>query len=180
MTSRVGMTSRVLGFVLVGVAAWGGIVAYVGPTFDFDMGNTMKPWVWNQSHWTLHLAPGVVGVVGGLLMLAATRRAPEALGAFMALVSGAWFIVGPTLEPLWQHGGPSATIGASGSTTLRVLEGIGYQYGTGAVMVMLSAFALGLLALAPVSSTAAAPDTATTGITPGPRPRLSRHHASHA
>lgn len=184
MTTRANMSSRALGFLLVGVAAWGGIVAFVGPTFDFRIQNAMNSWVWNENHAALYFAPGLVGVVGGLLMLTAARRAPARLGALLALVSGGWFLVGPTLEPLWRgaSAGVSGTIGASGSTGFRALEGIGFQYGTGAVMVALSMFALGLLASAPVPAPAVEPETAAPTVAqapPGPRP-FARRHPTHA
>ena len=183
MTSTTRLTCRGTGLLLVGIAAWGGIVAFVGPTFDFTMANTTSSWVWNESHATMHFAPGLVGVVGGLLLLTAPRAAIARLGALLAVVSGTWFVIGPTLEPLWHRGGvnTSGTIGSTGSTTMRALEGIGYHYGTGAAMVLLSAFAFGVLALVPVMSTGAAPATEPRTTEQLPRPqRFSRHHATHA
>lgn len=180
MEFLVRLGSRGLGLLLIGVAAWGGIVAFAGPTFDFTMGQTTTAWAWNQSHATLHFAPGLAGVLGGLLMLSARRWALERLGALLVLVSGIWFLIGPTLEPLWHSGSLSTSgpLGSSGSTTMRVLEGIGYQYGTGAVMSILSAFALGLLALAPAAVAANEP-AASTGEQRRAR-RFSFRHASHA
>lgn len=148
--------TRGVGFVLMAVAAWGGVVAFVGPTFDFEFGDATRAWVWSQSHALLYVAPGAVGLLGGFLLLATARWALERLGALLALGSGVWFLIGPTVEPLWRNDTARETIGTQGSTTLRVLEGIGYHYGTGAVLVMLAAFALGLLALAPATSAAAA------------------------
>ena len=182
------LVSRGIGIVLVAIAAWGGVVAFVGPSFDFTVGNAMRSWVWNQSHATLSFAPGLVGVVGGLLMLAALRPGMARLGALLALIAGTWFVIGPTLDPLWHRGGVDAA-GTAGSTTMRVLEGIGYHYGTGIAIVLLSAFALGLLAITPeaVGVTEDVPrrlpgdasESATVEEPRRPR-RLSRHHASHA
>ncbi len=150
--------TSVLGVLVIAVAAWGAIVAYVGPTFSFDMGTTTSAWIWTRSHTTLDLAPGVVGIVGGLLMVAAHTRAMKSLGALLALISGTWFLVGPSLEPLWQTGGvtTNGSAGSSGTTLVRALEAISYHYGTGAVLAVLSAFALGLLA-APSTVPVAAP-----------------------
>ena len=169
-------TSRVTGLLLMLVAAWGGIVAFVGPTFDFDMGDTTRAWVWNENHWTLHAAPGVVGVVGGLLLAIGTPWALGRLGALLALASGVWFVLGPTLEPLWHSSGAgtSGLVGPNGTTLHRVLEAIGYHYGTGVVMVMLASFALGLLAFAP---RAVAADRR---VTTQPEPRPSFQRARHA
>jgi hypothetical protein len=177
MESTVRASVRALGLLLIGVAAWGGVVAFVGPSFGFRLGNTTAAWVWNESHATLHFAPGVAGLIGGLLMLIATTRAMERVGGVLALTSGAWFLIGPSLEPLWHSGATTATLGSSGSTTMRVLEGIGYQYGTGAVMVALAAFALGLLAPGPVAARATTP--APTGTRRRPR-RPSFRHVSNA
>jgi hypothetical protein len=148
-----------LGILVIGVSVWGGIVAFVGPTFDFDTGTTTRAWVWTQSHWTLGLAPAVLGIVGGLMIAMPRRRAVERLGAVFALIAGAWFVLGPTLEPLWQQGGitTSGSDGITQSRLIRVLEGIGYHYGTGTVLMLLGAFALGLLATAPARAAATAP-----------------------
>jgi hypothetical protein len=56
-------------------------------------------------------------------------------------------VIGPTVEPLWQHGSITAgsTIGVTGSRTVRVLEGIGYHYGTGVVLMLLGTISLAFL-----------------------------------
>jgi hypothetical protein len=134
--------------LVIAVAGWGGLVEFLGPRFDFDIATTRKAWVWTQSHWTLGLAPAVVGMVGGLLILLGGRVAVQRLGAALALIAGAWFVIGPTVEPLWQHGGitTSGSDGVTQSRTIRVLEGVGYHYGTGTALMLLGAFVLGLLA----------------------------------
>jgi hypothetical protein len=148
---RVTRALEVLGILVAGVAAWGGIVAYVGPTFNFDIGTTTRAWVWTQSHWTLSLAPAILGIVGGVMIATTGRLVLERLGAAFALIAGAWFVLGPTLAPLWQHGGitTSGSDGVTQSRAIRVLEGVGYHYGTGTVLMLLGALALGLLATAP-------------------------------
>lgn len=179
-------SARLVGIVIAAVAAWGGVVAYVGPTFDFNLGSTTRAWVWSQSHTTLHLGPGICGLVGGLLLVLGGWRLAR-LGAVLGIVSGAWFLVGPTIEPLWQaNGDTSGTTGSAGSTSMRVLEGIGYHYGTGLVLVLLSALALGLLARPRVVEAMPAPTEpaeAETIVSPGPEPaeeQLVYRHPSHA
>jgi hypothetical protein len=167
--------ARALGLPLLATAAWGGVVAFVGPTFDFVTGSTTSAWVWNQSHATLHFAPGLVGIFGAVLMLAAATRGRQRLGALLTLTAGAWFVLGPSLEPLWQSSAPGA-LETSGSRVMRALEAVGYQYGTGALMMMLAAFSLGLLArAAPVPDPAQAAAPARTR-----RRRVSLRHVSHA
>src|SRR5437763_16967192 len=103
-----------MGFLVMLVAAWGGIVAFVGPSFNYEIAGTHDPWVWNRSHAILHVAPGAVGVVGGMLMLSAIPWALERLGAMLALAAGVWFVIGPTLEPLWgAHGASTAALDGS-------------------------------------------------------------------
>ena len=151
-----------LGVLVVAVSAWGGIVAYIGPTFDFDTGSTTNAWIWSQSHWTLMLTAGAVGIVGGVLLMLPVGLAAARLGAVLALIAGGWFVLGPTLAPLWQHAGvtTSGSDGVTGSRTERVLEGIGYHYGTGTVLMLLGAFALGLLAAVPAVAPATVPEHA--------------------
>jgi len=165
--------TSILGGLVIGVSIWGGLVPYVGPTFDFDMGSTTKAWMWTQSHWTLHLAPAVVGIVGGLLMLLPGRLATRRIGSILALVAGGWFVLGPTLAPLWQHGGvtTSGSDGVTGSRTVRVLEGVGYHNGTGVTLMLLGAIALGLLA-APAPAPAETEPSPTPGEDTRVRPRL--------
>jgi len=141
------------------------------------MAGTTEAWVWNPSQATLHLAPAVGGMLGGLLMLVGTSRAVQRLGGLLALASGLWFLLGPSLEPLWHNGAVNGALGPSGSTTVRVLEAVGYKYGTGAVMVALAAFALGLLTPAPAI---AAPTEKPARSSTRKRTRFSFRHPSHA
>lgn len=153
------MPGAVLGVFVIAVAAWGGVVAFVGPTFDFEIGSTTRAWVWTQSHWTLHLTPAIVGIVGGLLIMFSAGRGGRVAGALLALLSGVWFVIGPTLEPLWQNGGTttSGTDGVTGSQTVRVLEGIGYHYGTGVVLMLLGMLTLVFLPAPPAAEPAPSP-----------------------
>ena len=148
------LTLRMLGGFVTAVALWGGLVAYVGPRFGFDMGTTDRAWAWNTGHTLLNLGPGVAGAVGGLLLLFGSSLLLP-LGAALGLLSGLWFLVGPSLEPLWRAGSGIAALGSSGSTTERGLEGLGYYYGTGATLLLFSAVALGLI-LAPAAPAVAA------------------------
>jgi hypothetical protein len=149
-TPRFGV--RVLGLLILLIGIWGGIVPFVGPLFHFKMGNT-GAWTWTESRGTLHVAPAIAAVVGALLLLGGTRAA-QSLGGLLSLVAGIWFVIGPSLEPLWTSssgggmhmmGGGMTGMQGTGSKTKQALEAIGYHYGTGAVIAALAAFALGLL-----------------------------------
>lgn len=153
-----------LGVLVALVGAWGGIVAYAGPSFGFGMGSS-GAWTWTEGRATLHLAPAIAAIVGGLVLLAARTRGTRLLGGLLAMVGGVWFVIGPSLSPLWE--GSASAAGSTGShmmggamgshmmggtttsTTMQALQGLGYHYGTGALIAVLAAFAVGLVAAAP-------------------------------
>ncbi len=144
MTARV----RAVGIAVVLVGAWGALIPFVGPLFGYRMGN-VTAWTWSESHATLHLVPGVVALVGGVLMLGAARGRAR-LGAVLALLGGAWFILGPTFHPAWASGDGMASGGGmmmmGGGVWNGIASALGYHYGTGVVIGALGAYALGVLA----------------------------------
>lgn len=146
--------ARGLGIVVLLVSFWGGIVAYAGPSFGYAMGSG-GAWTWTQSRATLHLAPAIAAAVGALVLLLARTRGAQLSGALLSMTAGVWFVLAPTLQPLWQgtatSGGQmmmgTSTMGGQGtSTTMQALQGIGYHYGTGALIAVLAACATGILA----------------------------------
>jgi hypothetical protein len=94
-------------------------------------------------------------------------------GGLLALAGGLWFIAGPSVSMLW-NGGVQATGAAIGDNGTRVLEWIGFYYGTGGLITAFSTYGLGFLAALPVSgeavpaTAAAAPATTAPGTAPGP------------
>ena len=131
------------GVVAVLVSAWGGIVPYVGPLFDYR-GDGSQAWHWNLAHAVLALAPGALGVLLGLFVIAESRgivvgrgRLTLAAAGTLLMVCGAWFAVGPLAWPVLSDGGPYFVA----STHLRVLAyEVGYSIGTGLVLVVCGAF----------------------------------------
>lgn len=168
-----------IGGLLVLVGIWGGLVPFVGPSFGFSMGST-PAWTWTESAGTLHVAPAIVAVIAGAALIVGVARPISALAA---AVAGVWFVIGPSLHPLWASasapaghamtGGTMVGMGGSdASSTRQALEAIGYHYGTGALIAVLGSLALGL-ALATRSATAADVERS-----PSPRAtRLSGHPA---
>lgn len=137
MTAKI----RTLGILVLLVGAWGALVPFVGPLFGYNMGN-VAAWTWTESHFSLHLLPGVVAAVGGLLMLRSTA-ARVRLGAILGLLGGAWFILGPTFHPAWAGGSGMTMMG--NNVWSGILSSFGYHYGPGVVLTAVSAFALGAL-----------------------------------
>jgi hypothetical protein len=86
-------------------------------------------------------------------MLYSTRRSTASFGGLLALAGGLWFIVGPSVSMLW-NGGTQATGPAFGDDGTRVLEWIGFYYGTGALITLFASYGLGFLAALPVTGEA--------------------------
>ncbi len=145
--------ARGLGIAVLLVGIWGGLVAYAGPTFGYSMGSG-SAWTWTESRATLHFAPAVAAIVGALVLVLARRRGTQLSGALLSMTAGVWFVIAPTLHPLWQGAassgghmmmGGAMAGGNASSTTMQALQGIGYHYGTGALIAVLGACATGLL-----------------------------------
>jgi hypothetical protein len=134
-------TGAFSGLLLVILGIWGGIIPFIGPSFGYAFGNHAT-WYYSADRLYLDILPGVAVIVGGLILLRAGNRAAGVLGSWLAIAGGAWFVVGPSVSLLWEHGvGP---IGAPlFGTTRQMLELVGYFYGLGALIVALGAFALG-------------------------------------
>jgi hypothetical protein len=131
------------GVVAVLVSAWGGIVPYVGPAFNYS-GDGSGSWHWNLAHSVLALAPGVAGVLLGLFVIAESRgvvvgrgRLSLATAGTLLMVCGAWFALGPFAWPVLSNGSNYFVA----STHLRVFTyEVGYSIGTGLILVICGAF----------------------------------------
>jgi hypothetical protein len=99
------------------------------------------------------LLPGIGAAYGGLILLGllGSVRVAPALGALIALASGAWFVLGSEFSRLWTTPPP----GGTGSDWMVIATNAGYHEGLGLAIAALSAFALGLLALLPERTPAA-------------------------
>lgn len=133
-----------LGLLSVLAGAWGGIVAYIGPTFGYQS-NGSGSWVWSWQHSLLHLIPGAVAVAAGLLMwamAARTRGGSGRLGSGLAglalLASGAWFVLGPVVWPIYH----TSPVFGPASPTDNFVNQLGYNLGPGLVIVALGGLTL--------------------------------------
>lgn len=134
------------GTLLVLLGAWGGIIAFVGPYFHYSYTPAVA-WTYNTDRLWLEILPGGATFLGGLLLAISGRRLFAMAGAWLAAISGAWFALGTVLAPVWKGslagGTPTGT-----TTSMRVLEQIGFFTGLGIVIVFLAAIAIGRLTLA--------------------------------
>jgi hypothetical protein len=153
-TLRVPRTrGAVSGLLLMILGAWGAVVPFIGPYFDYSYG-TDQEWQWSAARGWLEVLPGAVTFVGGFLLLVSTNRVRGSVGGWLAVLGGAWFVVGLTVAPWWQIGAVGAPLSQHDSG--RAIAQLGYFYALGAVILFLAAFALGRLAVVGVRDLRAA------------------------
>lgn len=75
------------GFLLILLGAWGALIPFVGPFFDFAF-SPDRAWTWTEARGWLQVLPGAVAVVGGLLLLVSRNRATAMFGAWLAVLAG--------------------------------------------------------------------------------------------
>jgi hypothetical protein len=141
------------GVLLVLLGAWGALVPFIGPSFNFAY-TPDSSWTWTAARGWLELLPGAVVGVGGLLLLMTRNRAVGHLGAWMGILGGAWFVIGPQLADLMNIGSVGTPTGSS--TGMRTLEALAYFYALGAIIVFLASAAFGRLSVRTVSDLRAA------------------------
>ena len=133
------------GALLVLLGIWGGLIPFVGPYLHYAY-TPNSAWTYTTGRLWLTVLPAIGTLVGGLMLLASALRPVAILGAWLAVLSGAWFITGSALAALWTSGGPAQGTPAGG-TLARTVEQIGFFTGLGAVVLFLAAVALGRLSV---------------------------------
>jgi hypothetical protein len=144
------------GAMLLLLGLWGGLSPLVGPYFGYAFGED-DAWRATTDMLWLSFLPAAAVVVGALVLIAGTNRLAAGLGAWLALVGGIWFVIGPAFSLLWDGGGPAAPIGRPlGDEGLRVTELLWSFYAVGAMTTALAASALARLATVSVRDLEAA------------------------
>ncbi len=134
----------VSGLLLVILGAWGALIPFVGPHFNFAY-TPDRDWAWTTARGWLEVFPGVATVLGGLLLIFSSNRAVAMFGGWLAVLGGAWFVVGEQFAPMLRIG----TVGDPVATTerKRALLEVTYFSGLGALIVFLGGIALARLAV---------------------------------
>ncbi|HET6865705.1 MAG TPA: hypothetical protein VFH80_07270 [Solirubrobacteraceae bacterium] len=129
------------GLLIIVLGVWGGLIPFIGPYFHYSFGGD-QTWHFTMQRLWLDILPGAVAVLGGFMLMTASSRIGGLTAGWVALVAGAWFVVGPAVALLWDQN--IYAIGAPhGGSVRRMLEWVGYFGGLGAVIVGLAAFAMG-------------------------------------
>jgi hypothetical protein len=136
MPRRRGAVSGLL-IVLAGV--WCAAIPFIGHYLDLVIGPD-RAWDMTAGRFWLSLVPGIVAVVGGLMLMRSANRASATLGAQLALAAGVWLVIGRSLSLVWTSTWAEPPLGG---TTTQALELLLYFYGTGVLITALAGIALG-------------------------------------
>ncbi len=141
------------GLLLVLLGIWGALIPFVGPYFRYAY-SPDRAWVATSGRMWLEVLPGVVALVGGVVVLISRFRPAAVFGAWLAAVAGAWFAVGELIAGRWAR---LPKVGAPvGGPARAVLEQIGFFTGLGVVIVFVAALALGRFTVIAARDAAAA------------------------
>ena len=129
----------VSGLILVILGAWGALIPFVGPHFNFAY-TPDQDWAWSTARGWLEVLPGAATVVGGLLLIISSNRVTAVLGGWLAVVAGAWFVIGAQVAPLLKIGSAGDPIAVT-DRKRAVLE-ISYFSGLGALIILVAGIVL--------------------------------------
>lgn len=139
------------GLLVLLLALWAGFIPFVGPYFNYGF-SPDSTWHFTLDRLWLDILPAAAAVIGGLTMIAAARRSSGVMGSWLALLGGMWLLVGPSVSLFWSHTAPGVLQSGIGSPLgghdRAAVEMIGFFYGVGGLITMLSAFSVGRFALA--------------------------------
>jgi hypothetical protein len=117
------------------LGAWGALIPFVGPYFNWAY-SPEAAWTWTVGRGWLEVLPGIVVVVGGLLLLGSRNRANAMIGSWLAIAGGVWYVVGAFVAPVLNIGDAGAPV--AGIELKTALLQLTFFYGLGAVIVFLS------------------------------------------
>jgi hypothetical protein len=117
------------------------LIPFVGPYFHFVLGPDQH-WKWTTGRLWLNVLPGAVAALGGLILMGGGPRVSGRFGALMALAAGIWFVVGPDVSMLWNHGVSQAGVPHGRHTFKRFLEFLTFHSGLGSLITALAAYSL--------------------------------------
>jgi hypothetical protein len=155
------------GFLLILLGAWGALIPFAGPYFDFAFLSDQS-WTWTAARGWLEVLPGAVAVVGGLLLLGSRNRATAMLGGWLTVFAGAWFVVGRALAGPLGIGDVGVPVAVTDDKRA-VLE-LAYFSGLGSLIIFLGAVALGRLSVRTARDVAFAERPVAATVQPQPAP----------
>jgi hypothetical protein len=145
------------GVLLLLLGAWGALAPFIGPYFNFEYLSD-QTWRWTTGRLWLEVVPGAATAFAGLLLLFSAHRAVTLFGAWLGMLAGAWFVVGPQIQDRYNIG----LVGTPQASTrlVQLLETLAFFYALGVVIVALSGTAFGRLSVVSLRDLRAAEDRA--------------------
>jgi len=122
------------GLLLLILGAWGALIPFIGPYFHFAYAPG-QAWVWSTARAWLEVFPGATAAAGGFLLLISGNRATAMFGGWLAVIAGAWFVVGRTLASTLRLGDIGQPLAATDAK--RAVIEIAYFSGLGALIVFI-------------------------------------------
>jgi hypothetical protein len=132
------------GLILIILGAWGALIPFVGPHFNFAY-TPDQDWAWSTARGWLDVLPGAATAVGGLLLIFSGNRITAMVGGWLAVLAGAWFVVGREVAPMLGIGSAGDPIAATDRK--RAALEVSYFSGLGALIVFVGAVAIARLAV---------------------------------
>lgn len=171
------------GILLIVLGAWAALVPFIGPYFSFGIEpNSGDAFHWTTSRLVFELLPGAVTALAGIVLLVSASRAATLLFAWLAAISGAWLVVGFTLNAVLNIGDdPVLALPSDASTGKTVAVILLYFLGTGVVIAIVAGTALGRLSVHSIRDVRAAErrDDKDTSNDTTPATDDTRHHTRH-
>ncbi len=124
----------VSGLLLLVLGAWGALAPFIGPFFHLAY-TPGGAWVWSPARAWLEVFPGVTAAVGGFLLLISGNRVTGMFGGWLAVIAGAWFVVGRTLASTLRLGDIGQPLAATDAK--RAVIEIAYFSGLGALIILI-------------------------------------------
>jgi hypothetical protein len=142
----------ITGPLLMVLGVWGALIPFIGHSFGYGF-TPDNTWHWTAARGWLEVLPGAVTFLGGALLTTSAHRMSAMFGGWLAAASGAWFVLGTVINPVWSAG----NIGVpTGNATHAMWERIGMFDGLGVLIVLFAAIALGRTSVVGVRDVAAA------------------------
>lgn len=136
----------VVGILLLLLGLWGGLAPFIGPYLGYGF-TPNTPWTFTWGRFWLEIVPAAVTIIAALALLFSGNRFTGVWMAWLAVLAGAWFVVGGPLSRLW-NGGTSLAGTPTGGVSSQVFQQIGLFLGLGVVIVFLGGAAFARFAFA--------------------------------
>jgi hypothetical protein len=136
------------GFLLILLGAWGALVPFFGPLINVAY-TPDSTWTYTDGRLYLSILPGAAAVLAGLGLLGVAGRFSGVFWGWVGALAGAWFLVGPSLSMIWNHGARDTGVPTAATAAGRAVQEILFFYGIGAAIVFLSGVALGRFTVGP-------------------------------